>query len=80
MKRGSGMSEDKSPLIPEDADKRAQPVVLDQVLFTLDDDRFLQLMAFLDAPLESNPGLARLMAVQAPWLSIVSRSTGHPPD
>jgi uncharacterized protein (DUF1778 family) len=42
-------------------------VVLDQVFFSLDDSKFKQFTALLDAPPAANPGLERLMAVQAPW-------------
>jgi uncharacterized protein (DUF1778 family) len=39
----------------------------DQILFTLDDARFEQFAALLDAPQAPNAGLERLLAVQAPW-------------
>ena len=42
-------------------------VVLDQVFFSLDADKFRQFTALLDAPPGPNPGLERLMAVKAPW-------------
>ena len=42
-------------------------MVLDQVFFSLDADKFKQFIAMLDAPPDPNPGLERLMAVQAPW-------------
>jgi uncharacterized protein (DUF1778 family) len=42
-------------------------VVLDQVFFNLDEDKFKQFTAMLDAPAGTNPGLERLMAVKAPW-------------
>jgi uncharacterized protein (DUF1778 family) len=44
-------------------------VVLDQVFFALDDDKFQQFTALLDAAPAANPGLERLMAVKAPWHS-----------
>jgi uncharacterized protein (DUF1778 family) len=37
----------------------AQSVLLDQVFFNLDDGRFRQFTALLDAPVRSNPGLKR---------------------
>jgi uncharacterized protein (DUF1778 family) len=51
----------------EAACDRAQAVVLDQVFFNLDPDKFNQFTAMLDAPPGLNPGLERLMAVRAPW-------------
>ena len=42
-------------------------VLLDQVFFGLSRDKFQEFTALLDAPTQPNPGLARLMAVQAPW-------------
>jgi uncharacterized protein (DUF1778 family) len=41
--------------------------VLDQVFFRLDDDKFQQFTAWLDAPPAANPGLERLLTVKAPW-------------
>jgi uncharacterized protein (DUF1778 family) len=42
-------------------------VVLDQVFFSLDADKFEHFTAMLDAPPGPNPGLERLMAIKAPW-------------
>lgn len=44
-----------------------RPQLLDQVLFQLDEGKFQQLVDLLDSPPDENPGLARLMAVNAPW-------------
>jgi uncharacterized protein (DUF1778 family) len=46
---------------------RAQSVLLDQVLFSLDADKFKQFTSLLDAPPGLAPRLDRLMAVKAPW-------------
>lgn len=51
----------------EAACERAQSVMLDQVLFGLDEEKFERFMAMLDAPQTPNPGLDRLMAIKAPW-------------
>ena len=51
----------------EAARDRAQSVVLDQVFFSLDADRFKRFTAMLDTPPGPNPGLERLMAVKPPW-------------
>ena len=41
--------------------------LIDQVFFRLDDPGFRAFTAMLDAPLQPNPGLKRLLAVKAPW-------------
>ena len=45
----------------------ARTVMLDQVFFGLEADKFRQFTKLLDAPPAHNPGLERLMAVKAPW-------------
>ena len=57
----------RSAFMLEAACDRAQSVVLDQVFFSLDADKFKQFTAMLDAPPGPTPGLERLMAVKAPW-------------
>ncbi len=57
----------RSTFILEAACERARSVLLDQVLFALDANRFQQFSALLDAPVSTNDGLSRLMAVKAPW-------------
>lgn len=61
------LGKNRSDFMLEAACERAQAVVLDQVFFSLDADKFKQFTALLDAPPEPNPGLERLMAVKAPW-------------
>ncbi|WP_223306732.1 DUF1778 domain-containing protein [Acidithiobacillus ferrivorans] len=51
----------------EAACERAQSVLLDQVFFGLDAEKYLQFNAMLDAPPCANVGLERLMAVKVPW-------------
>ena len=51
----------------EAACSAAQAVILDQVFFSLNIDKFQQFTAMLDAPPSPNPRLERLMAVTAPW-------------
>ncbi|MGR3807761.1 Uncharacterized conserved protein, DUF1778 family [Pasteurella testudinis DSM 23072] len=46
---------------------RAKDVILDQTLFQLDEARFNEFMAILDAPSEPNPKLDRLMKRPVPW-------------
>lgn len=61
------LGKNRSDFMLEAACERAQAVVLDQVFFSLDANRFQQFTALLDAPPAPNPGLERLMAVTAPW-------------
>ena len=57
----------RSDFMLEAACERAQAVLLDQVFFKLDADKFEQFVALLDAPPKPNPGLERLMAVKPVW-------------
>ena len=61
------LGKNRSDFMLEAACERAQAVVLDQVFFGLDADKFRQFTALLDAPPGPNPRLERLMAVKAPW-------------
>ena len=61
------LGKNRSDFMLEAACERAQAVVLDQVFFSLDADKFRQFTAMLDAPPGLNPGLERLLAVKAPW-------------
>jgi uncharacterized protein (DUF1778 family) len=42
---------------------------IDQVFFRLNAEQFAQFNALLDAPVSTNAGLKRLMAVRLPWVS-----------
>ena len=61
------LGKNRSDFMLEAACDRAQAVVLDQVFFHMDTDKFKRFTAMLDASPSSNPGLERLMAVKAPW-------------
>jgi uncharacterized protein (DUF1778 family) len=61
------LGKNRSDFMLEAACSAAQAAVLDQVFFGLENDRFKQFTAMLDAPPSHNPGLERLMAVSAPW-------------
>lgn len=61
------LGKNRSDFMLEAACDKAQAVVLDQVFFSLDADRFRQFNKLLDAPPARNPGLERLMAVRPPW-------------
>jgi uncharacterized protein (DUF1778 family) len=64
------LGRNRSDFMLEAACERARAVVLDQVFFSLDTDRFQQFKALVDAPATPNVGLQRLMAVRAPWAAI----------
>jgi uncharacterized protein (DUF1778 family) len=61
------LGKNRSDFMLEAACERAQAVLLDQVFFSLDADKFKQFTAMLDAPAVHNHGLERLMSVKAPW-------------
>ena len=63
------LGKNRSDFMLEAACNHAKAVVLDQVFFQLDADKFERFTALLEAPSEANPGLNRLMAVKAPWSS-----------
>jgi uncharacterized protein (DUF1778 family) len=68
------LGKNRSDFMLEAACERAQSVLLDQVFFGVDAERFAQITALLDAPPGANVGLARLMAVEAPWERKKARS------
>ena len=61
------LGKNRSDFMLEAACDKARSVMLDQVFFQLDADRFQEFTRLLDAPPARNPGLERLMAVRAPW-------------
>lgn len=61
------LGKNRSDFMLEAACDKAQSVLLDQVFFKLDAEKFRQFAKLLDAPPAPNPGLERLMAVKAPW-------------
>ncbi|HMW47193.1 MAG TPA: DUF1778 domain-containing protein [Cellvibrionaceae bacterium] len=61
------LGKNRSDFMLEAACERAQAVLLDQVFFALDDERYQQFTALLDTPTSSNPALVQLLAVKAPW-------------
>ena len=63
----SMLGKNRSDFMLEAACDKAKLVVLDQVFFSLDADKFRQFTQLLDAPPAHNPGLERLMAAKAPW-------------
>jgi uncharacterized protein (DUF1778 family) len=61
------LRKNRSDFMLEAACDKAQAVLLDQVFFNLDEEKFREFSALLDAPAEPNEGLSRLLAVKAPW-------------
>ncbi len=61
------LGKNRSDFMLEAACDRARAVVLDQVFFALDAQKFQQFNEALDAPPAPNAGLERLMAVRPPW-------------
>ncbi len=61
------LGKNRSDFMLEAACERAQSVVLDQVLFSLDPDKFQQFVDSLDAPPEHNAGLERLLELKPVW-------------
>ncbi len=61
------LGKNRSDFMLEVACERAQAVLLDQVFFKLDTERFQQFSALLDAPTSTNAGLEKLFAVKSPW-------------
>lgn len=61
------LGKNRSDFMLEAACERAQSVVLDQVLFSLDTDKFQQFVDLLDAPPNLNAGLERLYALKPAW-------------
>ncbi|EIU7559077.1 MULTISPECIES: type II toxin-antitoxin system TacA family antitoxin [Providencia] len=64
------LGKNRSDFMLEVACERAQAILLDQVFFQLDNEKFQQFNLLLDAPVNSNPGLDRLMAIETPWKEI----------
>lgn len=61
------LGKNRSDFMLEAACERAKAVVLDQVFFSLDTDKFEQFTKMLDAPPSPDSGLERLMDIKAPW-------------
>ncbi len=68
----SALGKNRSDFMLEAACERAQSVLLDQVFFQLDAEKYEQFVAQVDAPPQPNAGLERLLAVKAPWVDDAS--------
>ena len=63
------LGKNRSDFMLEAACAKAQSVVLDQVFFNLDDNKYEEFTAMLDATPTQNIGLERLMAIKALWVN-----------
>lgn len=61
------LGKSRSDFMLETACREAENVLLDQRIFRLDEERFRQFEALLDAPPSENPKLRALLAHKAPW-------------
>ena len=61
------LRKNRSDFMLEAACDKAQAVLLDQVFFSLSDAKFQEFTAMLEAPIQPNEGLERLLSVNAPW-------------
>ena len=57
----------RTEFVLEAAAQRAQEVILDQTLITLDPDRFQKFIDALDSSPASNPRLRRVLRTKTPW-------------
>lgn len=61
------LGKSRSDFMLEAACERAQSVLLDQIHFSLDAEKFQQFIDLLDAPPKPNEGLKRLLALEPVW-------------
>lgn len=61
------LGKNRSDFMLEAACERAQSVLLDQVHFSLNAEKFQQFTALLDTPPKSNEGLKRLLELEPVW-------------
>jgi len=57
----------RSEFMLDSAYQKAQDVLLDRCLFDVDEERFQQFIARLDAPIIPNENLRQLLTTKAPW-------------
>lgn len=63
----STLGRNRSDFMLEAACEKAQAIVLERTFFALDDAAFARFTALLDAPIEANPALDRLLARRPLW-------------
>ena len=57
----------RSEFMLDSAYQKAQDVLLDRCFFDVDEQRFQQFLAHLDAPVMPNQNLQQLLTAKAPW-------------
>lgn len=62
----------------EAAERRAEEVLLDRVLFAVDAETYAAFLARLDAPAEPNERLKRTMKAKSPWEAKSPSDKGAP--
>ena len=60
-------SKSRTDFMLEAACEKAQQVLLDRTVFALDAKRFRRFVELLDAPVDTNEALTRLLAKRVPW-------------
>ena len=63
----STLGKNRSDFMLEAACEKAQATVLDRLFFALDDAAFARFTDLLDAPIEPNPALDRLLSRRPLW-------------
>jgi uncharacterized protein (DUF1778 family) len=61
------LGRNRSDFMLEAACEKAQAIVLDRTFFAIDETAFARFNALLDAPIEANPALERLLARRPQW-------------
>lgn len=59
----------RTEFMTDTAYREAQNILLDQRIFTLDDESWAKFIARLDAPPQENPRLREVLTHKAPWES-----------
>jgi len=68
------LGKNRSDFMLEAACEKAKAVLLDQVFFNLDSEKFRRFTKLLDAPPARNAGLERLMTIKTPWRKKASKA------
>jgi uncharacterized protein (DUF1778 family) len=63
------LGRNRSDFMLEASCDRARGVLLDQVMFNLDEDQFREFERILNEPPKMSEGLKKLLAVRPPWES-----------
>ncbi len=63
----SHLGKTRTEFMLDSARKAAENALLDQRLFLLDDSQYAKFVACLEAPVEPNEALIKLLATPSPW-------------